>query len=488
MARSTNFLKWFVPGFLAVVLLASCGGGGGGTTTGSGVTIVGQVAGSTFVAVDDGTNAEVRRAVAGGTPKGFVMTVPAGASYRFYLLENESAGSGARVYPYYSGGMNVFRMADNAAGTTIALGSVAPDFATGHAASVNAMAGFAGVTPMGIGLGMPTTLAGAAFSPGDMAGSWRFGTLAVSGTMAWTRGTLAVDNSGIGTMTGVVRNGAAVPNVGGIPYAMSPSGMFHVTGDASFEGVMSRDKGMMAANFTDNTGGSAMMFARRNGTTYSLSDIDGAWTFHRMNAGVDNAAAGWAWGTMSVTGGVGTVTAIATSSGSTAELGRTFPFAMTLGGVLTESTNAAFEGAMSPDKGMVAATDNVSGHPAMWILVRAGSAFGMADLSGDWLMNGLVAGNAGSRAWMTGQDVIDLSGVMNVPQMTGPSGAMSMAQSTLSMNAGGGVTMSGMAGGGMMMGSTVVRTFHATMASSKGLMVSTYSDGTGGHRLALQMK
>jgi hypothetical protein len=53
---------------------------------------------------------------------------------------------------------------------------------------------------------------------------------------------------------------------------------------------------------------------------------------------------------------------------------------------------------------------------------------------------------------------------------------------------GGGMTGGGMAGGGMMGGGLVTSTFHGIMNGAKNLMVSTYTDGTGGYPFSIQVK
>ncbi len=484
--------KWVMRAILIVGIasgLAACGGGGGTAPAGSTVTIQGTVPGSVFVAVDNDTNTEVVRATASGTPKTFSMTIPTGKKYRFYLMENESAGSGARVYPYFVGATNIFNMSDNVMGQTINLGTVAPDFTTGNASSTSSPMTHAGVTGMGASAAMPASLSSAMYAMDNLAGTWHYNVLSSSGTMSWSHGSLAVDNAGIGTMTGVVRNGASMPNLDNIPYTMSQGGMLHSSDDNTFQGVMSKDMSLFMATFTDNTGGYSMMIAQKRGGSFASTDMNGTWQFHRMTAASDNLTSGWAYGSMTISAGSGLIGSITTSNGSSAEIGRTFTFSMDGSGVMTESGDASFNGAMSAGKDMIVSTDNGANGPEMWILVRSGASFTMADMAGDWMMNGLIAGNAGSRDWMNGQSVMTAAGQMTLPQMMGHGGAMSMAQSTLSMNSGGAVTMTGMSSGmGGMMGSTVTQTYHATMSPSKTLLVSTYSDGTGGHRLTVQLK
>jgi hypothetical protein len=483
--------KRIAPAILAIAF-AACGGGG--STGGSAVTVTGTVPGSLFVAVDNATNVEVTRAAASGTPKRFTMTLSTGKRYRFFLVENESAGSGARVYPYRVGGADVVGMTADAAGTTVDLGSVAPDMATGYAVSVNDPTAHAGISAMGTNGTMPPTLAPMAFVPDNLAGTWHFDTLTTSGTMGWSHGTLAVDNSGRGTWSSVMRNGTAVAAPGPVSYSLSPGGMMHDPADNSFLSLVSKGRDLMVARFTDNTGGYSLMVAQKgSGAPRFANEMDGTWRFHRLTAGSDNTTAGWAVGTMTIAGGGATVTTIATDKGSTAETGRIIDLSMAADGVLSSTAVPSFDGCLSADGKLIVGTDNGATGPEMWVIVRSGGTlFSTADLAGDWLMGGVISGDAASRDWISGMTVIDGAGQAGFPMMAGAGGMTSFPSSTLSMASPGTFSMTGMSGGGMggggMMGSTVVSTYRGTMAPSKDFAVSTFSDGTGGYRLWIQVK
>jgi hypothetical protein len=58
----------------------------------------------------------------------------------------------------------------------------------------------------------------------------------------------------------------------------------------------------------------------------------------------------------------------------------------------------------------------------------------------------------------------------------------------MTMGGTGGGTGGGMMGGGMMGGGLVTSTFHGITNGAKNLMVSTYSDGTGGYPFSIQVK
>jgi hypothetical protein len=79
--------------------------------------------------------------------------------------------------------------------------------------------------------------------------------------------------------------------------------------------------------------------------------------------------------------------------------------------------------------------------------------------------------------------------------MMGSDGQGDDAEMTFMMNGGvmtmdgtGGGMMGGGTGGGMMGGGLVTPTFHGIMNGAKNLMVSTYTDGTGGYPFSIQVK
>jgi len=483
--------------------LPACGGGGGGSSSVSGgtgtVTIQGSVPGTVFVAVNNDTNLEVGRVTATGTPKTFSMDLPTGTTYRFYVMENEGTGN-SRVYPMYMGTNNVFELDNTANGQVISLGMINPDMGTGKSTPANSP-----VLMMGRGVNtvIPPSIAGSAFSMDDVKGTaWGYNTMMTSGTMGWEHGTLSFDNNGLGHMTGIVRNGTPLSDRDGIPYTMSLSGMLLDPDDNTFQCVVSRDRSVMVATYTDNSGGPAMMIGQRRGGTFHTdgSDMTGTWRFQRMTAGADNTTSGWAYGTMENAPGTpssASTTSITTNNGPGTI--RNFSFSMNANGIMTDLADASFYGVMSLDKSMIVATDTSGGNPEIWVMMRATTA-STVDMAGDWVMHSVSPGNSGSRGWMYGQSIVDTSGNDTFLGMMGNAGPVdNTTQMTFQMN-GGVMTMSGsgsggggggmmMPGGGGMMGTGVVTSsFHGTMNGAKNLMVSNYTDGTGGYPFSIQVK
>src|SRR3990170_2196431 len=356
--KSKRMIKGFLSIAVMALLLAACGGGGGTTGDSSGTvavpgtgtaTIQGQVSGTTVIAVDDDTDLEAGRVTASGTPKTFGMTLPTGNAYRFYLMENEGAGNAGRIYPVYMGSTNVFQMTSAANNHTIDLGMVSPDFTKGNAFPANNPMGYPGVMAGGENRSIPPFLSGAAFSMGDLQGTWDFNSLATSGTIGWMHGVLFVDNTGMG------------------------------------------------ATWTDNTGGSALMIFRKRGGAFAQNDLFGTWNFHRLTAGSDHATSGWASGTMTMSSpGTAIVNANQTHNNDMSEVGSSFFVSMGGDGIVTSSGDNTFHGVMSQDKNMMVVTrTGASGHYDLMVLMRsdAGAPYSTTDLTGDWMQHGVISGN-----------------------------------------------------------------------------------------------
>jgi hypothetical protein len=386
---------------------------------------------------------------------------------------------------------NVFELDNTANGQVISLGMVNPDMGTGKATPAN--------TPTlmmsrGANAMVPPSLAGIAFSMDDVKGTtWGYNTIMTSGTRGWEHGTMSFDNNGLGHMTGIVRNGTPLSARDDIPYTMSLSGMLLDPGDNTFQCVVSMDRSVMVATFTDNTGGPAiMMIGQKRGGAFQTdgSDMTGTWRFHRLTAGSDNISSGWAYGTMEFISGSAGITSMTTNAGLGG--GGNFAFSMDASGIMSKTGDASFYGVMSMDKTMIVATDTNGSHPELWVMMKATTGtFASTDMMGDWVMHSVSSGNSSSRGWTYGHSVVDASGNDTFSGLMGSGGPVSSAQMTFMMN-GGVMTMSGagggMMGGGMMGGGMMTQTFHGIMNEAKNMMVSTYTDGSGGYPFSIQVK
>src|SRR3990172_8991271 len=496
MSKVSKMCKRGFIGTLFVIVisvsLAGCGGGGGTVTGGAGstgfATIQGSVPGTVFVAVNNETNLEMGRATATGTPKIFSMDVPTGTNYQFYVMENEGTGN-SRVYPMYMWTNNVFELDKTANAQIISLGMINPDMGTGKATPANAPGLMTG---RGVNDMIPPSIAGSAFSMDNMRGTtWGYNTMMTSGNFGWEHGTLSFDNNGWGHMTGIVRNGSPVSSRVNIPFTMSLSGMLLNPGDNTFQCVVSKDMSVIVATFTDNTGGPAMMIGQKRGGVFQAdgSDMTGTWRFQRLTAGSGNTNSGWAYGTMQIVSGSASITSMTTNTGAGG--GGNFAFSVDGNGIMTEAGDALFHGVMSMDRSMIVATDTNGGNPEIWVMMKTTTAiYSTADMMGDWVMHAVSSGNTGSRDWTFGHSVVDAGGNNTFSQMMGSAGMISPTPMTFVMNVGV-MTISGTGGGmggGMMGGGMMTQTFHGIMNEAKNMMVSTYTDGSGGYPFSIQVK
>lgn len=133
--------------FLALSITA-CGGSGGGDDSGSipnvgtNATITGTVSGTTVIAFNQ-ANTEITRNIASGVPKTFTLSIPLGATYKLYFVENEGT-SNEKVSSLYQNSTNLFNIT---AAVTINLGYV--DTSSGVAIPANNPLSIAGVTSAG---------------------------------------------------------------------------------------------------------------------------------------------------------------------------------------------------------------------------------------------------------------------------------------------------------------------------------------------------
>jgi hypothetical protein len=144
---------------------------------------------------------------------------------------------------------------------------------------------------------------------------------------------------------------------------------------------------------------------------------------------------------------------------------------------------------MSMDKSMIVATDTNGGNPELWVMMRTTTA-STTDMVGDWVTHSVSSGNPGSRDWTFGHSVIGAGGNATFSGMMGSAGPVSTTQMTFQMN-GGEMTMSGAGGGmggGMMGGGMLTATFHGITNGARNIMVSTYTDGSGGYPFSIQVK
>jgi hypothetical protein len=468
--------------FLGIMSIASCGGGGGGgddnnnNNGATNATITGTVAGTIVVAMDANDN-EVNRQTATGSPKTFTLTIPTGNGYRFFLIENEGTAS-ERIYPLYYGTDNVF---DISSGVTIDLGYV--NISSGVAVPENNPVNMNGVSSSSGNASAPASLADNAFTTADLQGTWKIHALtkgvSIGNGIGWTYGTLDLDNSGNYTLSTASSGEQFADTSGDNGFTAGPSGKVSTTVIPNFNGITSHDKNLIIAT-SANIAGNYMLeiFQKTGDTTYNSNDLEGTWNVHILRTGDSiGTGIGWGYGTITLDGSGNTVEASIIRSDGTA-MPSFGAFAIGADGTITNANFRHFNGFLSSDKALIAATadDGDGGYQLMVFQKTGGVIFAQSDLEGTWSGHALVVDDsvADPVGWIYETYVIDENGyISNISQKESNNNAdvITLLLGPVAISPDGAVT------------SGFVDNFNASMSIDKSLMVATYDDDIGSHLL-----
>jgi hypothetical protein len=461
-----RFGKVLAVGLMSLALAACSGGGDGGsnfnapagiTTT----TISGTVSGTTFVAVDATTNAELGRVAASsgaaGGEKSFSLSLPPGRTYKFYLIENDGTAD-ARLFPLYQGAANRFTIS---AVTTIGLGFIGTS--TGIALPANDMTRIGGVAGAGEDKTIPASLAAAAFSTADLQGNWNVLQMVGGATPRWVRGAVAIDAAGSAPASDNQSSDGSGTSPA-ITYSIATSGVvtFSAGTIGGFQGIMTKDKGMIVGTYTPDAGDYALVTMVRSGGTYAQSDLQGTWAYNRLLAGT---AQGWSRGDVSIAAdGAVNFSNVVTNSGAGDAAAATLN--IDAAGIVTDPANANTHGVMSPDRKLLSiVTTGPDGAVSLTVMTRTGGTiFTGSDFQGTWRMNWLTAGS--SSYWGRALFITDGTGTSSMQSTLLSFG--SSADSTLATK--------------FFSDGTVDITntdFSGILSLGKNVMVGTKTDGTG---------
>lgn len=474
--------------FLALmvsVLLAACGGGSGGSggsnppsSGGGNATITGTVSGTTVKAFNLSGN-EVASNTATGNPKTFSLNVPAGGSYKFYLIENEGTAN-ERVYALYQGTTNVFNI-----GSAVTIGIGFVDTSTGKAVPTNNPLNASGVTSGGEDTTIPLPLAGSAFSLADLQGTWNFHAIQTGDSPQWTGwmyGQFTIDSNGNYTAT-YQKSDNTSGSLNPATLAITSAGVITDPTNTSLHWVMNINKDLIVGTLSDLSpaGGYLLIVMQKAGGTFSQSDLTGTWNFHSLLSGDSPQWIGWVYGTASINNsGIYTESSVTKSNGGTGT-NPPLTFAITADGVITINEFSTFHGVMSQDKNMIVGTytDGDGGY-GLIIFQKSGGTFSQSDLTGTWNFHLLTSGDSPQAqfiGWAYGTGNIDSSG-----NATGGSITRSNGDSST-----GGADILSITSSGVVTG-TVDPSFHGVMSQDKSMMVATMNDGGGGYDLFVWMK
>jgi hypothetical protein len=460
----TGLKRTLTAGLLALAL-ASCSGGGAGDPNflaPAGITtasVSGSVSDSTFVAVDASSNAEVGRvaaSTAGAGPKSFSLPLPAGRSYKFYLIENAGSPE-ARLFPLYQGAANRFSIS---AVTTVDLGSLST--ATGIALASKDPTKVGGVSAAGEDRTVPANLAAAAFSSADLQGSWSVLQIVGGANPRWVRGTVAIDAAGTAPAA-VNQSSVGSGSFPSASYSIKASGMVSfasgITG--GFQGIMTRDRGMIVGNYTPDAGDYGLVLMVKSGGAFAQSDLQGSWSYHRLQVG---AASGWSRGSVSIDGSGAAIFTGASNSGEASS--STGLLEIDAAGFVSDPGQPEGFGVLSPDKNLLVTVGREPGGAAsLTVLVRsAGASFSGADYQGIWRMNWLTAGSSSN--WGRTLLVLEASGAAAQRSTLLSYGSAPDSALTLDLFSDGGVQMAD-------------TDFSGFLSPGKDVLVGTRTDGTG---------
>jgi hypothetical protein len=461
-----KFIKTTAAG-LAAMALAACAGGGGGTVSNvpAGITtaqISGAFTGGTFVAADAGSNTALNRvtvpASAGGEQT-FSLPLPAGRTYKFYIVENGGSPD-ARVYPLYQGSVNRFTVSGL---VTIDLGFI--DTTTGIAVPSNDITKVAGVQGSGADTAIPASLGVTTYAGADLQGSWTVLQLVSGATPRWVRSSVTIDGSG-NAPAAVFASSAGSGTLPAAAYAVTPSGTV-TSAPGGFRGLMTRDKGMIVGTSTPNAGDYALVVMVRPGTNDILADLQGSWKYNQLLVG---AARAWSRGDAAIDGSGGvSITGVVNNSGPGSNVSTTLAIDAT--GTVTSPSDPNLSGVLSPDKNLVAiVTTDASGTPSLMLLARTGATFVGADILGTtWRANWLAAGS--SSYWGRALLINDPVGNSTIESIVLSFGTSADRPRIVSLFADGTVTMDKTA--------TSKTDFGGIMAIGKNMIIGTTTEDDG---------
>ncbi|MDA8141837.1 MAG: hypothetical protein M0036_24590 [Desulfobacteraceae bacterium] len=391
------------------------------TPTPHNATITGAVAGATAVAYNEDSGAEVARNAASGTPKTFTFTIPTGASYKIYVIEN--AGADQRIYPLYACNTNVFAF-DGSSDFSIDLGYV--NTVSGIAVPTNSLC-VAGVTPGNEDPTVPADLAASSLSSTNLAGTWYFNGLMVgsksNGTSPfWFRGTTTIAPDGSAARSTFYSFGYSTPIQDSYEITdIWPSGVILPAFNLGRR-MLTLNGQMTIGVDTDATPGDSayyLLISQRAGAagSYATADLEGVWRFQGLYVLQGAIPAGWSYGAYNIVADGSSAGGEFTTSGGTMTQG---PFTFSIDpdtGVVSSGTTS-FQGVMTQDKKMIVATlttntvINSTTYSIYNLIIyqKVSASFTSADLQGVWNFHELIAGGNGTtepRAWAYGHLTIN---------------------------------------------------------------------------------
>lgn len=284
-----------------------------------------------------------------------------------------------------------------------------------------------------------------AYQTSDLAGDWRFHSLASGpGAPWWERANLSIAANGAATGTAVTSAGGSSPIAG--TFVVGATGLVSLATLPVFRGALDVDHTVVAATDTwsgTGAGTTELKFGVRTLAPYELSDIAGAWEILSIASG---PGAPW-WMRGRIIAGVdgnfsGTFTE---SDGSVSPA--TGSFGLTPDGMLTFSGSASAQGVLDAGRTVMAMTSTWSGFGAgtadFTIGLKMAPSYALSDLAGTWEL-AILATGPGAPWWSRGSITIAANGSFS-GSLEESSGGSEPVSGTFGLSSGGIVTRNGAA-------------------------------------------
>lgn len=139
--------------------------------------------------------------------------------------------------------------------------------------------------------------AASGFNQSDLTGTWRVHTfLGASSWRDWERQDMSITSNGLLSITNTTSGSgtATISGVTGLPISINAGGIISLPsgGPNGFYGVMTSDKNIAVATWTNDDGSVAIgLFVKTGGAGFSVSDLKGSW----RTAGIGSSTTSFAW-------------------------------------------------------------------------------------------------------------------------------------------------------------------------------------------------
>jgi len=283
------------------------------------------------------------------------------------------------------------------------------------------------------------------FSLEDLNGKWSMHGLYAgdnANTYGWGYLTTTISNGNWQSFDQVDWGGAGTNDSGSVQ--ISDDGVVAFPGD--YNGIMDNNKIIIIRTGASGggTGGPGLSaFVKMSGNYFSTNDLATNWFAHCLHVGNGGNADGWTHVALTIdhSGHVSSFGLVSSIPG----------LSNIINGALSISTDGiitadGLHGVMAPDKTLMVITDSREDTSVisydMIILVRAGATFSQDDLTGNWVMNALMAENGANR-WAHGDATFDSTGNLSYSGVTTSNGTTFDDTGQATIDSGGTVTFAG---------------------------------------------